>query len=224
MVIRGIFFDAAGVLYTRDERRSKVVARLLGERGLSDELSSEQQARQKVLRSQANKGGASPEEYWDQVLQMYGVAATEERRGLVAQIDEYADRVVPMPGVREALMGLKERGFLLGVITDTMYSVERKKRWLQAVGALDLLDVLACSTVLGVHKPERAIYLQAVAQANLTAGESAFVGHAADELAGARRAGLVTVAVHRDPGATADYYAGSLVDLLNVPIFRGLAA
>ena len=74
-----------------------------------------------------------------------------------------------------------------------------------------------------MHKPEPAIYLHAVEQAHLTPDESAFVGHAADELEGAHRAGLVVVAVHYDPDARADYYAETLMDLLALPIFHGSA-
>jgi HAD superfamily hydrolase (TIGR01549 family) len=79
--------------------------------------------------------------------------------------------------------------------------------------------MVTCSTVLGAHKPEPAPYLAALQQAHLAPGEAAFVGHDAAELEGARRVGMTTVAVNHDPGAVADYYAGCLLDLLNVPIF-----
>ncbi len=220
MSIRGIFFDAAGVLYRRPESTSTYASRLLSERGLSMELSTQDWTRQKALRSQANRGRIGPGEYWDQVLLMVGVADPAERRALASQIDDCSDCVVPIPGGREALAGLRQRGFLLGIVTDTIYPLERKKRWLDQVGVSEFVDVLACSTALGAAKPELAIYLSAVHGAHLTPEESAFVGHDAGELEGARRAGLVTVAVHYDPEARADYYAASLVDLLDVPIFQ----
>jgi FMN phosphatase YigB (HAD superfamily) len=56
----------------------------------------------------------------------------------------------------------------------------------------------------------------------LTPSESAFVGHDAEELEGAHKAGIATVAVNYEPGAIADYYAHSLVGLLDVPIFKKL--
>lgn len=220
MTIKGIFFDAAGVLYHRPEATNAYVSKLLNERGLSTELSAQDRARQEALRSEANKGRLCPTEYWDQVLQMYGVADPAERQRLASMIDDYSDNVLPFPGGREALAGLDRRGFVLGIITDTIYPLERKRRWLNMVGVAEFIDVLVCSTDLGAHKPDPAIYLGALQQAHLTPGESAFVGHAADELEGARRAGLATVAVHCDPGAKADYHAKSLMDLLNVPIFQ----
>ncbi len=66
------------------------------------------------------------------------------------------------------------------------------------------------------------MYLNALQQAHLAPSESAFVCHDGEELEGARKAGLAAVAVNYDPDAQADYYARSLVDLLNVPIFKKL--
>jgi len=220
MVIKGIFFDAADVLYRRPDPTRAYVSRLLKARGLCTELSAQDRIRHKALRSRAKSGQLCPDAYWDQLLLMYGVAAPEERRALAGQIMDYSDQVLPIPGGREALAGLKQRGFVLGIVTDTIYPLERKKCWLDRLGLTEFIDVLACSTALGAHKPEPAIYMNALWQARLTPGESAFVGHAADELEGARRAGLATIAVYHEPGARADYYAGSLVDLLNVPIFK----
>jgi HAD superfamily hydrolase (TIGR01509 family) len=219
MIIKGILFDAAGVLYRRPESTGTYVSKLLNERGLSMELSVQDGARQKALRSMANKGHLSPAEYWDQLLRMCGVVDPAERQTLAVRIDDYSDNVLPIPGGREALAGLKRRGFVLGIVTDTMHSVERKQRWLDAVGVAEFIDVVACSTVVGAHKPDPAIYLDALQEADLAPDEAAFVGHAADELEGARRAGLATVAVLYESGARADFYAESLVDLLDVPIF-----
>jgi HAD superfamily hydrolase (TIGR01509 family) len=219
MTIRGILFDAAGVFYRRPGSTRRFVARLIEGMGLSLELSVQERLRQRALRSQANRGHLSPDEYWDQVLQMAGVADPAKRRALLCQIEAYSDNVLPIPGGREALAALKQRGFLLGIVTDTIYPVERKMYWLDQIGIAEFIDVVACSTVVGAHKPDPVIYLDALQQAHLTPSEAAFVGHDADELEGAHRAGMATVAVNHEAGAEADYYARSLLDLLNVPIF-----
>ena len=222
MVIKGIFFDAAGVLYNRPVSTRAYALGLFEQKGSVTELSAEDRARQEALRSQANRGQLSPDEYWDQFLLMHGVASPEERRVLVGKINDYSDNVLPIPGSREALLGLKQRGFVLGIVTDTMYPLEWKMRWLNTVGVAEFIDVITCSTVLGAHKPDPAMYLNAVQQAGLTPSESAFVGHDAEELEGAHKAGIATVAVNYEPGAIADYYARSLVGLLDVPIFKKL--
>jgi len=218
--IRGIFFDAAGVFYHRPRPTHEYVSDLLKERGLPTELSMKDRMRQKALRSQANCGRLSPSEYWDQVFLMHGVTAGKERRALISRMDDYSNNVLPIPGGREALAGLKQRGFILGIVTDTMYPIESKMRWLAKVGVAEFFDVVACSTVLGAHKPDPAMYLDALQRAHLAPSEAAFVGHDADELEGAHNAGMATVAVHHGAGAKADYCAESLVDLLSVPIFK----
>jgi HAD superfamily hydrolase (TIGR01509 family) len=219
-MVKGILFDAAGVLYHRPQPTGEFVAARVRDMGLPGQLSAQDRARQKALKSQGSRGLLSPEAYWDQVLQMYGVDNPAERRALVAAVDRHADDVWPMPGCQAALAGLKQRGMVLCIVTDTMHTLERKMRWLERAGVARWIDVVACSTVVGVHKPEPGIYLDALRQATLSPEEAAFVGHSAVELEGARRIGLASVAVYHDPGARADYYAASLIDLLNVPIFR----
>jgi len=92
--------------------------------------------------------------------------------------------------------------------------------WLDKVGVAEYVDVVTCSTVLGAHKPKPEPYLAALKEAQLSPEEAAFVGHDTDELAGAHRVGMTTVAVHYEADAEADYYAESLLDLLNIPIFK----
>ena len=219
-MIKGIFFDAAGVLYRRSAPTENFARELLKQAGMLAEPSPEDLARQRAMRAQASQGQLSHEVYWDQFLLMRGIVDSEQRRVMVGRIVDYSNDVLPVPGARETLTDLKKRGFIIGIVTDTMYPLEWKMRRLTKVGVADYIDVIACSTVLGVHKPDPAMYLDAVRQAHLTPNETAFVGHVAEELEGARRAGMKTVAVHFDPDAQADYYAKSLLDLLNVPIFQ----
>jgi putative hydrolase of the HAD superfamily len=221
VAIKGVFFDAAGVFYRRPQPTDVYALNLLKERGYATELSAQDQARHRALRSQGDSGQVSPDEYWERVLEMHGVGDPMERQSLLAKIHAHHDNVLAIPGGREAVAALKRRGFLVGIITDTMHPIERKMRWIDKVGVVEFVDVVTCSTTLGVHKPAPIAYLDALEQAHLSADEAAFVGHAADELEGAQRVGMATVAVNYDPGAVADYYADSLLDLLNVPIFAG---
>jgi HAD superfamily hydrolase (TIGR01509 family) len=220
MTIKGIFFDAADVFYARKESTARYAVRLLREHGYRAQMSAADAERRKVLVSQAGGGHISAEFYWDAVLQMYGVSAPDERVALLTQIMAQPDDIYGLPEARETVQALKQRGFVLSIITDTIYPLARKMRWLEKIGVAEFVDHVACSTELGVHKPDPAIYLGAVCQAGLTVDESAFVGHATDELAGARRVGMKTVAVFYGADAQADYYAESLAGLLDVPIFE----
>jgi len=220
MAIRGIFFDAAGVLYHRPQSTNRYVMDLLKRQGIAPKLDDARRARLKALRAAANSGRMTPDQYWDAVLIAYGVGDPSVRGALVAEIDAHSDSVAAMPGAREALAALKQRGFTLGIITDSVHPVERKRRWLDMLGLSEFVDVLICSTAVGTYKPDPAIYASALQMAHLSPEESVFVGHAADELEGARRVGMTTVAVNPDPDATADHYAPTLLDMLNLPLFK----
>jgi HAD superfamily hydrolase (TIGR01509 family) len=222
MAIRGILFDAEGVFYAREESTAQYALRLLKERGSPAQLSAQDEARRKAMHHRANEGRISAEDYWSEWLQMHGVTSLKERAALIKRILEQTNRVFALPGAHSTVAALKQRGFILGIVTDTIYPLEWKMNWLAQVGVAEFVDVVACSTVLGAHKPDPVMYLDALQQAHLTPSESAFVGHDTQELDGARKAGMATVAVNYDPDAQADYYARSLVDLLDVPIFKEL--
>jgi HAD superfamily hydrolase (TIGR01509 family) len=220
MGVKAILFDAGDVLYYRPCSTDDYMLDLLRQRGYPAVLPDEERQIQRSLRGEAFVGRIGHAEYYDRVLLMHGVTDPEDRRKLATQVDSHADEVEPVAGARQALVALKQRGFVLGIVTDTMHPVERKMRWLQRVGMADLVEVMACSTSLGVRKPDPAIYLYAVQQTGHTAVECAFVGHAAHELWGAHQIGLATVAVNYAPGAQADFYATSMEGLPDVPIFQ----
>ena len=79
--------------------------------------------------------------------------------------------------------------------------------------AVPLIKVTDDADAFGVRRPYRETHA-------VNALELDSMG--AEELEGAHKAGIATVAVNYEPGAIADYYARSLVGLLEVPIFKKL--
>ncbi len=224
MALKAIFFDAAGILYTREGHTEEFALLLLRQNGYKSEVSQEQLEKQLNLRSRANKGLLNHADYWDEFLSMRGVADPHQRTKFTTEIENYSNNVQPIPGVRETLLELQRRGFLLGIITDTMYPVEWKMLRLEKAGVADLIDVVACSTALGAHKPDPAIYSHALHQAGLSPGEAAFVGHLDIELQGAHTAGMVTIAIDPALEENTDYRCRSFPELLALPILQDLTA
>jgi FMN phosphatase YigB (HAD superfamily) len=220
IMIKGIFFDAAGILYTRAGPTQEFALNLLQESGFCCEISPEDLKKQIAFHSQASQGCISYETYWDQFLLMRGVFDPQQRKAFTTQFIDYSNDVHPTPGGARALAVLKQRGFLLGIITDTMYPIEWKIRRLEKAGVAEFIDVVTCSTTLGAHKPDPVVYENALMQAHLLPGESAFVGHLGIELHGAHQAGMLTIAINQDPEAKADYFCSSLIDLLTLPILE----
>ncbi len=218
-MITGIFFDAADIFYERSESTSGLATRLLEQLGFSTRGSVQDLVRQKELHTRATEGRISHVAYWDEYLRMRGVSDPAQREMLGKRIANHSNDIVAIPGGREAMAGLKQRGFVLGIVTDTIYPLEWKMNWLARVGVAEFIDFAACSTVVGAHKPNPEIYLDALRQAKILPRQAAFVGHDAHELEGAQRVGMQTVAVNHAPDVRADFYARSLIDLLTVPIF-----
>lgn len=219
-MIKAIFFDAAGILYTRSGTTEEFAIKLLINEGYSPEIPAELMEKQLALRSQANEGTISHDVYWDQYLSMRNVTIPELRKTYTTAIVNYSNAIRPIPGAKEALLQLKQKGFPMGIITDTMYPLEWKMRRLEKAGVAEFIDFIACSTDLGAHKPDPAVYSYAIQQAKLTPAETAFVGHLGVELAGAHKAGMTTIAINHDEGAEADFYCNSLLDLPALPIFE----
>lgn len=217
--IRTALFDAGGVLYDRSESSRECVERLLTEAGHEAILSPEARTVERQRRREASLGAVSPGAYWDETLRLYGVEDEELRSRLVARIDAFADEVFELPAARSALTELKRRGVSIGIVTDTIYPLERKIAWLRRIGVADLIDAIACSSSLGVKKPDPRLYRAALDPLHAAPAETVFVGHDPIELEGARALGLRTVAVREDPGAVADHHLASLAELPALALF-----
>ncbi|HEX5446239.1 MAG TPA: HAD-IA family hydrolase, partial [Pirellulales bacterium] len=134
-----------------------------------------------------------------------------------AQIDEvvaaaqarkrYLDATLrPLPGVRTTIQRLAERGVALGVLTDSDRSGDDLRQTLRGLGLGEQFSVVLSSLDLGRTKPDTFCYRSALGLMGFEARQVAFVGHAADDLNGARRAGLRTVAFHRATGGAAGHH------------------
>ncbi|MDQ7840907.1 MAG: HAD family hydrolase [bacterium] len=218
-MIRGVFFDAAGVLYDRKVPTGKYAVRLLAERGYDREPTEAERARLRITQANASTGQVNAGDYWDEFLRVRGVTNPEERKDLTRLIMEQTHEVYGLSGARATLTALKERGLIVGIITDTIYPLEWKMQWLAQAGVAGLVDAVACSRVVRVQKPDPAIYMEALRQTSLAPDEAVFVGHEGREIDGAHAVGMVTVAVNHEPSVWADYYIAALPDLLALPLF-----
>jgi putative hydrolase of the HAD superfamily len=103
----------------------------------------------------------------------------------------------PRPGVIDTLAELRRRRIRTGLIT--VCSEDAVDVWEETpfAGLFDA-EVFSCSC--GLRKPDPRIYRLALDQLGVAPSEALFVGDGAnDELAGAERAGMRAILVHR-PG------------------------
>lgn len=131
-------------------------------------------------------------------------------------IEKLRKQIKPREGVIATLKALNKLKIKIVFLTDTIQSPEKVNSRLEALGVLDYVDSVVCSSQLGTYKPHKEAYDAAVKAAKAKPDEVAFVGHAKDELEGASKAGLRTIGYNMDWGAKSDYYAEHFSDIISV--------
>lgn len=94
------------------------------------------------------------------------------------------------------LAGLKERGYLLGVVTNRHYGGAPFHEDLRAMGLLDYFELrhMAISADLGIRKPHPDIFLHALNSLNVLPEEAAMVGDSLRaDIVGAKRLDILAI-------------------------------
>jgi len=207
--VRAIFFDAGNtLLYPRlDERARDLTAEGFPAR-VEDFHAAERDAKQKLdvwLWPQIRKGEVPRTidhyywvEYLNSLMGLIGAPETEHAR-LIRLVAEGFRNIrtwsVVMPETPGYLASLKEQGYFLGVISNSVGTIEDQ---LRHVGLRGYFQAVFDSAIVGVEKPHPEIFQLALASAQVTASEAAFVGDTnATDVGGAQLAGLHGVLIDR---------------------------
>jgi putative hydrolase of the HAD superfamily len=106
---------------------------------------------------------------------------------------------------------LRRRGKGVGLISNWDVRLEEV---LADLGLLERFDWVVISAVVGVQKPDAAIFEHALRRCSLPAGRVIHVGDSyEDDVLGARRAGLRALWLRRDGPADAEDAIGSLEEV-----------
>jgi HAD superfamily hydrolase (TIGR01509 family) len=119
----------------------------------------------------------------------------------------------PLPGVKATIARLRGAGVPMAVLSDSERRSCALVEQLNRFGLRDMFDAVLSSVELEETKPAAVCYLAALERIDLSPAEAAFVGHDAEELAGARAVGMQTVAFNFDSAAEADMYLARFEDL-----------
>jgi HAD superfamily hydrolase (TIGR01509 family) len=213
--LRAVLFDAADVLYHLPNKGKKLSVFL---EGLGLRYSNNIAEVNRGLVDQAFTGEISLDQYRETQVRMLGVSAPQDIERGKQILEEESNDICFFDGVRDTLVTLKKRGYMLGIITDTSLPIYVKLSWFDRGGFGDVWDTVISSKEVGVRKPSPDIYLAALKQLGLSSAQAAFVGHKKSELDGAHAVGLKTIAFNYEDTATADIYIDKFSDLLNLPI------
>jgi HAD superfamily hydrolase (TIGR01549 family) len=215
--IRGVLFDADGVLYFRQNKDQELNS-FIKQYGFLRKDDLEPEINQ--LRHQAFIGQITFEQYKTAVLNLYGIDDPDLVARGIHQVLLEKDKIHFFSDTFETLKVLKDRNLYLGIVTDTAQPLYVKIGNLERGGFGHLWDSITPSSEVGVQKPDPQIYQLALQQLGLTSDQAVFVGHKATELEGARNAGIKTVAFNYEADAKADFYIENFSDLAKLPIMN----
>jgi putative hydrolase of the HAD superfamily len=213
--VRALLFDAGDILYYRPQRGCKF-SEFLRELGLdANDRHSEERDN---LTQQAYRGQINQDQYREAIVRLYGVSQAEHLERGMKILAEEDDEVRFFDDVPQTLLDLKQKGFLLGIVTDTANPITVKLSWFEQGGFEHVWDSIISSQEIGVRKPDPGIYLAAMQQLGVASDQAVFVGHKTCELDGARAVGLKTIAFNYDDNAKADFYIERFSELLKLPV------
>jgi HAD superfamily hydrolase (TIGR01509 family) len=217
LAVRSIIFDTGGVLYDATLWR-RWLLRLLAHLGKNVSARSffrdwENDYLGDVYLGRREYGEAlhafllSQGLTWGQIDEIEAAS-----RSLHAEI-ETGERA--LPDVAATLEQLVERGFRLAVLANSPFPAEQLLSQLERIGIGNRFEAVVSSCDIEVAKPRLECYAAVLAALGLPAGETAYVGHSAAELAGAKAAGLRTVAFNYESESQADVFVTRFADLLS---------
>ena len=142
-----------------------------------------------------------------------------------AQVDEIeaASRIArqnlelavrPLPGVARAIDELAKLGPPLAAWADAPHTAAMLAERLGRLVPHTRFDAVLTSFDLECTQPAAECYQAALRALGLSAAQTVYVGHDTGHLAGARAAGMRTVAFNHEPDAEADHYLTRFDDLL----------
>jgi len=140
---------------------------------------------------------------------------------LIATLDGYARAVAGwstvFPDTRDTLILLRERGYRLGLLSNTWWAAEWHNADIAAHGLADLLDELLYTSDQPHSKPHPSVFREISARLGVEPAACVMIGdRQIDDVAGCKRVGMRGVWRRNDSGFPAgDVEADAVVDRLS---------
>jgi putative hydrolase of the HAD superfamily len=123
---------------------------------------------------------------------------------LTYQFRQSMGRRVVVDGGREVVEELQSRGYILGIISNLIGTREIPE-WLKAEHFAPYFKAVVLSSVLGIRKPDPAIYIEATRIAGVQPSRSVYIGdNLKRDVTGARAAGFGMVVIMISPQELAE--------------------
>lgn len=165
------------------------------------------EARWKAYRKQSKESlrEASEKELWTNwLLPHYPAEKIAPLAGKLTRLWRDRDgRRVPRPDAKATIIELDRRGYLLGIIANTITETEIPD-WMAADGVTDYFKTVILSSRVGLRKPDPEIYWLAARQVGVAPAKCAYVGdNPVRDVEGTHAAGFGMMILFEEPATLA---------------------
>lgn len=214
--VKGVFFDFDDTLQSR-----KGAYRLYCEDFLSKYFPSvspeEREKKLDEMEEHVDGGYKDREVYFPELIELWKWDNHPPMQELYDSFNfDFGKHVVMLDGAVDVLKELKRRGYILGVITNGVSSLQNMK--LDTAKIRDMFDVVVVSGDIGIYKPDRRIFDEAVKRAGLKNEDTVYVGdHPVNDIEGALAAQMQVVRMNqgdfKDKGLGKEGVAAEIDDI-----------
>lgn len=190
--VKAVFFDFDDTLQSR-----KGAYRLYCEDFLTKyfpDISEEERERKLDEMEEHVDGGYKDREvYFPEMIELWSWENHPPLQELYDSFNyDFGKHVVMLDGAVDVLKQMKERGYILGAVTNGVSSLQNIK--LDTAGIRSLFDVVVVSGDIGIYKPDRRIFDEAARRAGIPNEKVLFVGdHPINDIKGALGAGMKAI-------------------------------
>ena len=211
--IEAIFLDVGNTLrivikddaFMADARQQ--LAKLTGTQVSPDAFVELLEARYMILRKRAKEKliEASEKEMWTKwMLPDYPIEKIAPLSGKLTRLWRDCDgRRVPRGDVKETVIELNKRGYLLGIIANTITETEIPD-YLEVYGLTEYFKTVVLSSKLGIRKPNPEIYWEAARRIGVEPAKCVYVGdNPVRDVEGTQAAGYGMMILFMEPATLA---------------------
>jgi HAD superfamily hydrolase (TIGR01509 family) len=214
--VEGLLFDMGDVLYDATLWR-RWLLRVLSGLGVHTSYRSFFHIWDHDFLDDVHRGRREFSEAFQAFLRSFGLSPAqidEVEAACQSRRNEWERTARLLPGVKSTLGKLHAAGVVMGVLSDSENPGALIHQRLDRLGLGPMFKAVVSSIDLERIKPDPVGYRTALEAMELAAERVAFVGHDAEELAGAAAVGMATIAFNHDPDAKADVFIARFEQLL----------
>lgn len=189
---KAVLFDFDETLQDRTAAFEKYMDTFLAD-FCPDITLEEAEKRKEDMRITGNGGYVNREEWCANLIEMWNWTDAPSNVTLANHYDtKFGDHNVVFPDSAKLLQKLKNRGYVVGVITNGPSALQNHK--MDTSGLRPYCDIVVVSGDVGVHKPDPALFAYTANKLGLKPSDCTYVGdHPINDIQGALAAGMKAI-------------------------------